>query len=134
MPRKDRYGLFVETDRPFDAALQSLRDALKGKGFGVLWEIDVKATMKAKLGIDFPNYVILGACNPPIAHQALSADPEIGLLLPCNCIARQEGTRTVLAAIEPHELMSLTRRADLAPFADKVEGLLAEALEDAAGS
>lgn len=134
MIRKERYGLFAETGKPFDAALQSLRDALKAQGFGVLWEIDVRATMKAKLGVDFPPYVILGACNPPIAHQALTADPEIGLLLPCNCIVRQQGDRTVLAVIEPHELMSLTRRDDLAPFADKVESLLAKALEDAARS
>jgi uncharacterized protein (DUF302 family) len=134
MPRKDRYGLFAETGKPFDAALQSLRDALKAKGFGILWEIDVRATMNAKLGVDFPPYVILGACNPPIAHQALTADPEIGLLLPCNCVARQERGRVILSAVEPHALMSLTRREDLAPFADRVEELLAEALELAAGS
>lgn len=134
MPRKDRYGLFAETGKPFEAAVQSLRDALKAKGFGILWEIDVRATMNAKLGVDFPPYVILGACNPPIAHQALAADPEIGLLLPCNCVARQEGERVVLSAVEPHELMSLTRLEGLAPFADRVETLLAEALDLAAGS
>ena len=133
MLRKDRYGLFVETSKPFDAALQALRDSLKTRGFGILWEIDVKATMKAKLGVDFADYVIVGACNPPIAHQALAADPEIGLLLPCNCIVRREGDETVIGAIEPHALMGLAKRADLKPFADRVKGFLTEAIEEAAG-
>ena len=132
MIREDRYGLFAETGKPFDTALQDTRDALKARGFGILWEIDVKATLKAKLGVDFPDYVILGACNPPIAHQALAADPEIGLLLPCNCIVRREGQKTVIGAIEPHALMGLTGRDDLKPFADKVQGILAEAVEEAA--
>jgi uncharacterized protein (DUF302 family) len=133
MIRKDRYGLFAETDKPFGVALQAVRESLKARGFGILWEIDVKATMKAKLGVEFADYVILGACNPPIAHQALTADPEIGLLLPCNCIVRSEGQRTIIGAIEPHELMGLTGRTDLKPFADKVEGFLTEAIEEAAG-
>jgi len=133
MARKGRYGLFVDTSKPFDEALQALRESLKSRGFGILWEIDVKATMKAKLGVDFADYVILGACNPPIAHQALQADPEIGLLLPCNCIVRREGGRTIIGAIEPHTLMGVTERSDLEPFADRVEGFLTEAIGEAAG-
>ena len=88
--------------------------------------------MKAKIDVEFTDYVILGACNPPIAHQALTAEPNIGLLLPCNCIVRREGDKTVVGAIEPHELMSLTKRTDLKPFADKVSRILTEAVEAAA--
>ena len=132
MSRKEKYGIYAETDKPFEAALQAVRDALKANGFGVLWEIDVKATMKQKLGQEFTDYVILGACNPPIAHQALSAEPNIGLLLPCTCIVRREAGKTILGAIEPHELMGLTGRTDLKPFADRVGATLEKVLEEAA--
>jgi len=132
MAEKRTYGVYAQTAKPFGEALQATRDALKAQGFGILWEIDVRATMKAKLDVDFPEYVILGACNPPIAHQALTAEPDIGLLLPCNCIVRQDGDRVLIGAIEPHELMSLTRREDLGPFADKVEQMLREAVDKAA--
>jgi len=132
MADKTTYGVYSQSHKPFDSALQATRDALKARGFGILWEIDVKATMKAKLGVDFPDYVILGACNPPIAHEALTAEPNIGLLLPCNCIVRQEGDHVVIGAIEPHELMGLTKRSDLKPFADKVESILREAVDEAA--
>jgi uncharacterized protein (DUF302 family) len=133
MATKERYGILRESSKPFEAALAATRDALKARGFGILWEIDVKATMKAKLDVDFTDYVILGACNPPIAHQALSAEPNIGLLLPCNCIVRRDGDKTVVGAIEPHELMALTGRGDLKPFADQIEKILAEAVDEAAG-
>ncbi len=132
MAEKITYGVYVSTDKPFETALQATRDALKARGFGILWEIDVKATMKAKLGVEFTDYVILGACNPPIAHQALTAEPNIGLLLPCNLIVRREGEKTVIGAIEPHELMGLTKRTDLGPFADMVEGTLREVVDEAA--
>ena len=117
----------------FDEAVVKVTEALKTEGFGVLTEIDVKATMKEKLGVDFTDYRILGSCNPPIAHQALSAEPNIGLLLPCNCIVRREGDRTVIGAIEPHSLMGLTGRTDLKPFAEKVTAALTAAVEEAAG-
>jgi uncharacterized protein (DUF302 family) len=133
MATKERYGILRETSKPFEEALAATREALKARGFGILWEIDVKATMKAKLDVDFTDYVILGACNPPIAHQALSAEPNIGLLLPCNCIVRRDGDKTVVGAIEPHELMALTGRGDLKPFADQVEKVLTEVVDEAAG-
>ena len=132
MAEKITYGVYATTDKPFDAALQATRDALKAHGFGILWEIDVKATMKAKLDVDFTDYVILGACNPPIAHQALTAEPNIGLLLPCNCIVRREGEKTVIGAIEPHELMGLTKRTDLKPFADGIAETLGKVVDEAA--
>lgn len=132
MANRETYGIYAETAKPFAQAIDALRAALKDKGFGVLWEIDVKATMKAKLDVDFEDYTILGACNPPIAHRALTAERNIGLLLPCNCIVRREGERTVLGALEPHAMMSLTGRSDIGPLADEVARLLEEALEIAA--
>ena len=132
MAKRETYGIYAETGKPFGEALEALRASLKEQGFGVLWEIDVKATMKAKLGVDFEDYMILGACNPPIAHRALTAEKNIGLLLPCNCIVRREGEKTVLGALEPHALMGLTGRTDLAPLADQIFESLERAVEAAA--
>lgn len=132
MAKRETYGIYAETAKPIGETIEALRAALQSKGFGVLWEIDVKATMKEKLGVEFEDYTILGACNPPIAHRALTAERNIGLLLPCNCIVRREGDKTVLGALEPHALMGLTGRSDLKPFADEVARLLEEAIEAAA--
>jgi uncharacterized protein (DUF302 family) len=132
MAKYETYGIYTESAKPFPEALQAMRDALKEQGFGVLWEIDVKATMKAKLGVEFDDYVILGACNPPIAHKALTVEKNIGLLLPCNCIVRREGEKTVFGALEPHELMDLTGRNDILPLADEIAAALERAVEAAA--
>lgn len=102
-----RLGTAVQLDMPFDAALQRTRAALKAEGFGILTEIDLQAAFKEKLGRDFRRYVILGACHPPLAYRAVSADPQVGLLLPCNVTvdAAREGGTTV-RLVDPISLLA----------------------------
>ena len=104
---------------------QDVTEALKEEGFGVLTEIDVQATMKKKLDIDQRPYKILGACNPALAHQALQAEPDIGLLLPCNVVIREEeDTSITVAFMDPEALLTLVGRDDVAELAKKVRGQL----------
>jgi len=126
-----RYGIGVTVPLAYERAVERIREELQKEGFGVLTEIDVKATLKKKLDVEFRPYVILGACNPPLAHQALTAERDIGLLLPCNVIVYQgddPGT-SIVAALDPVEALSLTGRADIAPLAQQVRVRLARALE-----
>ena len=124
------YGLGVTVTLPHDAAVARVRDALGAEGFGVLTEIDVAATFRKKLGIERPPYLILGACNPPLAHQAIELETDIGLLLPCNVIvyATADPTRTVVAALDPAAALTLTGRADIAPLAAEVKARLQRVL------
>ena len=108
----------------YEAARTRIEAALKEEGFGVLTAIDVKATLKAKLNVDFANYVILGACNPALAHQALSADPGIGLLLPCNVVVTQdESGNGVVAILDPESMLKVMRDAS------RLKGPMREARE-----
>ncbi len=107
-PVIESIGLTVHLPIPYEQAIGRTTDALKAEGFGVLTEIDVKATMKKKLDVDFRRYVILGACNPPLAHQALSASLDIGLLLPCNVIVYEEGEGSVVSLVDPMSMMRMT--------------------------
>ena len=127
------YGHHVEIAGPFDHALERVQAALKAEGFGVLSDIDIQRAMKEKLGQDMPAYRILGACNPPLAHQALQADPEIGLLLPCNVTVRQaQGNRVIVGFLDPQTMVQLTNNAAVSTVADDAARRLSrvrEALE-----
>lgn len=113
----------------FADALARVKAALKDEGFGVITEIDVQATLKEKLDVDYPNYWILGACNPPLAHQALTGDPAIGLLLPCNVIVLEEADGTVTVSLaKPAELFKIVQNAEVAPLAGEVDAVLQRVL------
>ncbi len=109
----------------FDSAYTRTVEALKAEGFGVLTEIDVQETMKKKLGVDFPPYKILGACNPPLAHRALTAAPEVGLLLPCNVTLRQlEDGGVEVALVDPLSMLGIVSAPELQPVADEAAARL----------
>lgn len=122
------FGLRRESGLPFHQAVEAVREALKAQGFGVLTEIDVQATLKAKLGVEMPPYLILGACNPPLAHRALSANPEVGLLLPCNVVVRDTGRGIVVEAMDPEAAMSIVKDAEVAQVAREARAKLEAAL------
>ena len=122
------YGIRRRLDLPFDQAMHRTREALKAQGFGVLTEIDVKATMKAKLDKDMEQYVILGACNPPLAHRAIETDRAIGLLLPCNVVVREAEGGTVVEAMDPEAAMNITKDQAIAGVASEAKAKLEAAL------
>jgi uncharacterized protein (DUF302 family) len=114
------YTLAATTPRDFDAAVAAARAALTEEGFGVLCEIDVRATLKAKLDVDREPYLILGACNPPYAHEALELEPELGALLPCNVTVYVEDGITHVSAVDPEALLGITGRAELSAVASEI--------------
>ena len=124
------YGLVESVALPYDEAVLAVRDALGTEGFGVLTEIDVQATLKMKLDVDFRPYVILGACNPALAHRALTAEANIGLLLPCNVVvsAGDDARSSVVAVLDPEVQLGVTGRDDLKPLASEVKARLARVL------
>src|SRR5512144_714010 len=127
-----RYGFQVEGPRGYEDAVALAKEALAAKGFGVLTEIDVKATMKKKLDVEFRPYAILGACNPPLAHRALTEERAIGLLLPCNVVvyAADAPGRSVVAVLDPVAQFGIAGRDDIRPLAEQVRALLQGALDD----
>ena len=124
------YGLRKELPgMPFDQAVESVTQALKGEGFGVLTTIDVKATMKEKLDVEHRPYVILGACNPHLAHQALSMDDTIGLLLPCNVVVAETADGSEVAIARPKAMLAIAGEKALGTFAEEAEARLSRALD-----
>jgi uncharacterized protein (DUF302 family) len=115
------YGFGKAVNLEFDPALQRVTEELQKEGFGVLTEIDVKATMKKKLNAEMPPYRILGACNPQLAHRALSAEPQIGLLLPCNVVVRQDDAGKVhVEFMDPNAVLQLVNRPEITQLAGEV--------------
>ena len=123
---KMQLGFTVQLKTDFDSALQKVTDALKEEGFGVLTEIDVKATLKKKIDVDFRPYKILGACNPPLAHRALTADAEVGLLLPCNVVVAQGNEEGVIdvSIVDPLSMLGIVHNPEVEPVAQEARARL----------
>ena len=130
MTATSRYAVGTTVALGYPDAVERVKEALAAEGFGVLCEIDVAATMKKKLDVDFRPYVILGACNPPLAYRALTAERDIGLLLPCNVIVYADDIpgRSVIAAMDPVVALEVTGNASIRPLAEDVKSRLTHAL------
>ncbi len=123
------YTVTTVVDRPFDETLEAVRAALADQGFGILSEIDLADTLRAKIGAEIPPQVILGACRPPLAHAAVQAEPSIGVLLPCNVVVRAgEDGRTIVDAMDPDAMVSVTRNEALAEVAADARARISAAL------
>lgn len=124
------YGYTIRLPEAFGpAVVERVKAALKEQGFGVLTEIDVQATLRDKLGVEMDDYLILGACNPPLAHRALGIDPQIGLLLPCNVVVRADGDGTLVHVLDPQTMVAVTGRSELKEVADEATAHLRAALD-----
>ena len=133
MPQVDShtYTLTTTTDLAFADAVGRVREELAAEGFGVLCEIDVQATLEAKLGVEREPYLILGACNPPLAHAALETEPELGVLLPCNVIVYQEDGHTRISAVDAERMLSIVGNDQLADTAGEVRRRLSAVVDRA---
>ena len=123
------YTLSTTTELGFTDAVERVRAELKEDGFGVLCEIDVQATLHEKLGAETEPYVILGACNPSLAHQALSLEPELGVLLPCNVVIYQRNGKTYISAVDAERMLSIVGNEELQPVAAQVRDRLAAVVD-----
>ena len=129
------YAISTTVNHPFDQTLEAVRTALQGHGFGILTEIDLKATLKSKIDADVEPQVILGACRPPLAYQAVQAEPSVGLLLPCNVVVRAVGTgQTLVEAMDPAIMVELTGNEALQDVATDARERLEAALAELSGS
>ncbi|WP_431947568.1 DUF302 domain-containing protein [Micromonospora marina] len=128
------YAMTIRVSAGFTPTVERVRAALKDQGFGVLTEIDMRATLHEKLGVELEEYVILGACNPPLAHRAVQADRNIGLLLPCNVVVRADGPdATVVQALDPQVMVQLSDAIELRGVADEATRRLRAALDALSG-
>ncbi len=123
------YGFTKELNIPYETVVEQIKEALKKEGFGILTEIDVRNKMKEKLGVDMNKYIILGACNPPNAYQAILAEENIGLMLPCNVIVYEKSGKTVLSVIRPTVAMQMVDNVELRKIAPAVEVQLKKAFD-----
>jgi uncharacterized protein (DUF302 family) len=130
---RNAYGFGAKTSLPYAQAVEQTKAALKEQGFGVLCEIDVQKTLKEKLNADFRPYVILGACNPPLAHRALSTELDLGLLLPCNVVVYDEEGGAVVKAMDPEPVLGLVGNPELAPIAGEVKARLEKVIKQVVG-
>ncbi len=119
-----KYGFSKTVNLSFEKTVEKVTDELKKEGFGVLTTIDVKETLKKKINVDFKRYVILGACNPPFAHQALQAEEEIGLLLPCNVVVYEQGNATMVSAFDPMVITTIVDNPGIAHVATEIQARL----------
>ncbi len=123
------YTLSATVPGSFDDAVAAVRQALADNGFGVLTEINLQATLKAKLGVDIDRQLILGACRPQLAHAAIQVEPSIGVLLPCTVVVRESGAQVLVEALDPHTMVTVTDNEALAEIVDEVAGRLTAAVE-----
>lgn len=123
-----QYGFSKETTYSFEQAVDKVTEELKKEGFGVLTSIDVKDTLKKKINVDFKKYTILGACNPPLAHQALQVEEELGLLLPCNIVVYEKDEKSVISVFDPNVMAHLIDNPEMKPVAEEVKKKLQKVL------
>ena len=128
------YALRIDLERPFDEAVRMIKESLAESGFGILTEIDLKATLKNKIDVDIDDQIILGACNPRFAYRGLQAEPSLGLLLPCNVVVRHQAGVTVVETIDPETMVTLTGNPQMKAVADEVRQALKAALDRVASA
>jgi uncharacterized protein (DUF302 family) len=130
---KTEYGFGTTLQIPYEEAIPRVKEALKAEGFGVLTEIDVRRTLREKLGAEMESYIILGACNPQLAHRALEQEPEIGLLLPCNVVVRAQGTGSRVDVADPKAMLGIVGNEQLNAIAEEAKQRLQRAVASLGG-